>query len=366
VRVLRLSLRRDLGRPRTIAALTRAALRLECCGVVYSGGLENRPVLLRRLERRAPILGNGPGIVAAVRDPERFFPFLRGAGLPHPRTLARSAAPGATMGTWLFKPLRSGGGVRVRRARAGEPCPRGFYRQELVRGLPGSVAFVADGRRAAILGVTRQLAGARFLGGDGFRYGGNIAGPPARLLSPKARRILYGAVAAIARRFGLRGLNGIDFVLENDVPRLLEVNPRYTASMELFEDLSGRCLFDLHLEALARGRLPAPPLRVRRFLAKGIVYARSRVAWPWSGEIPGMDVRDRPEGGEIVEAGEPLCTIVVPGRSISGCRRRLREAAALLRRGLAGPGRRGAARPVAPPGRLPASAVRAARRSVLR
>jgi len=331
VRVL--SLRRDCGRARSIVSLARAALDLDWSGFVYSGGLENRPALLRRLERRGPIFGNGSAVVAAVRDPARFFSFLRRAAIPHPPTLTgrgRSSCPSGTPCLW--KPVRSGGGVRVRRALPDEPCPRGFYRQVFLRGTPGSAAFVADGTRAVILGVTRQLAGFRALGGDGFRYGGNIAGPGGCLLSRKARLVLAEAVGGITRHFGLRGLNGVDFILSNGAPRILEINPRYTASMELFEELSGSSLFDLHLEALERGRLPRHPLKARRFLAKGILYATGRLVWPWSEGLRGMDVRDRPMQGETIETGHPVCTLVVTGGSPAECRRRLAAEAVRLRR----------------------------------
>jgi len=359
-----LSLGRDLGRRRTIADLVRAALGLEWSAVVYAGGLENHPALLRRLGRRAPILGNGPDAVEAVRDPARFFSFLRAACLPHPPTLLGPSTPKrAPRGSWLFKPIRSGGGVRVRRAGEGERRPRGFYRQGLVRGLAASAVFVADGRRARILGVTHQIPAPGLEEEDGFRYGGNIAGPASRLLSAGTRRVLSRAVAALTERFALRGLNGIDFIVKGDTPHILEVNPRYTASMELLEDLSGRCLFDLHLEALERRRLPARALRARRFLAKGILYARERVVWPWSGDVPGIDVRDRPMPGETIESGHPVCTIVVSGRSAEDCRKRLEAAAARLHDDPA-------ARPLGPPLTGPAPAtlppVRPALRSVLR
>jgi len=345
-------------------SLARAALDLDWCGLVYSGGLENSPALLRRLERRGPLLGNGSTVVAAVRHPGRFFSFLRRAAIPHPPTFTGRGRPcRSSRAPCLLKPIRSGGGLRVRPALPDEPCPRGFYRQVLLRGTPGSAAFVADGTRAALLGVTRQLVGFRALGGEGYRYGGNIAGPCGRLLPRTARRVLAEAVAGITRHFGLRGLNGIDFILSDGVPHILEINPRYTASMELFEELSGSSLFDLHLEALERGRLPRQVLTARRFLAKGILYAAGRVVWPWSGGFRAIDVRDRPLQGETIESGHPVCTLVVSGDSPAECRRRLAAGAARVRRGLAVAGGQ---TPLSRPGRRRSPAPRQGCRSVLR
>ncbi len=256
----------------------------------------------------------------------------------------------------------------MRRALPGEPRPRGFYRQLLLEGTPGSAAFVADGRIAVLLGVTAQLSGFRELGGRGFAYGGNIAGPARDLLSGKALDLLTEAVGAITRHFALCGLNGVDFILRDGVPHLLEVNPRYTASMELLEELAQINLFDIHLEALTRGRLPRRPLRVRRHLAKGILYATRRLVWMPSGVVRGVDVRDRPMPGETIEAGHPICTLVVSAVTPARCRRRLVESAIQVRHALAaaeGSGRRAPTPPRVPCLRNTRTA-RTARPTVLR
>jgi len=341
-----LSLPRDLGRPRTLLALGRAALALDWQAMVYSGGLENRPALLRRLGRRGAILGNGPEVVEAVRDPAVLFPFLRRSGIPHPATFPGS--PGLASGSaarLLWKPARSGGGNRIRRALPRERRPRGFYLQRSLRGAPGSASFVAGAGRAVLLGVTEQLAGCRELGGSDFRYGGNIAGPAPCLLSRDSLVVLTDAASALARHFGLRGLFGIDFILSAGVPHVIEINPRYTASMELFEDLSGASLLDAHLEAIDGGPLPSWPPPVLRFLAKGILYATRAVRWTSRGIDEGIDVRDRPAEGESIGPGRPICTLVTPGASTEDCRRRLFEAARLVRQALREGGRDAARAP---------------------
>lgn len=337
-----LSLSRDLGRPRTIAALAGAALRLDWQALAYSGGLENRPGLLRRLERYGCILGNGSREVERVRDPALFFGFLRRAGIPHGRTWTGGAAAPRRGVRCLWKGIRSGGGVTVRAARPGDPRPRGFYRQELLRGTPGSAAFVADGARAVLLGVTEQLSGFRELGGRGFRYGGNIAGPPERFFPSRAIAVLDGAIAAITRRFRLRGLNGLDFILSDGLPHVIEVNPRYTASMELLEELSGLNFFDLHLAAVLKGDLPAgpPDLPTARFMAKGILYAERRTRCAAPEPLARLGCRDLPVAGESIEAGHPICTLIAAGRSRAGCRRLLVERATRVRRLLRAGGRR--------------------------
>ncbi len=339
-----LSISRDLARARTVAALARAALELDWQALIYSGGLENRPGLLGRLEDRGAVLGNGRRVVDGVRDPSVFFDFLSREGLPHPRTWCGARTPAVAVRTGcLWKGARSGGGTKVRPAISGETRPRGHYLQERLAGSPGSAAFVADGSRAVLLGVTEQLSGFRELGGSGYRYGGNITGPPGLLLPVAALAVLRRAASSLTRRFGLRGLNGLDFVLSCGAPHLIEVNPRYTASMELLEELSGLNVVDLHFDAIADGRLPAGPLEPpggahdrsgtgARFLAKGVLYADRRVQSVDPEVLARSGCRDLPAAGEIIETGHPICTLMAEGPSPSECRRVLAGRAAQIRR----------------------------------
>jgi uncharacterized protein len=326
------SLPRDLGLRRSVASLGHAALALDWSGVAYAGGFENRPGLIRLLERRGSVLGSRAISVHAVRDPDRLFPCLARAGFRHPRTSPRAAeAPAASAGLHLFKPLRSGGGSGIRPAIPGERRPPGCCLQEWIDGAAGSAAALGNGRAAVVLGVTEQIAGWEALGGARFRYGGNIAGPAEALLPRAALESLERAASLLTVRFGLTGLFGIDYILRDGEPWLLEVNPRYTASMELLEELSGRNLFDLHLAAIRTGSLPSPAPGngpAPCFAAKGILYARRSIVAPHPDVLRRIDCRDRPQAGERIEEGSPICSIVVRGASARECRRKIEERAA--------------------------------------
>ncbi|HEV8200914.1 MAG TPA: ATP-grasp domain-containing protein [Candidatus Polarisedimenticolia bacterium] len=339
-RVTPVAIARDLGLPRTTAGLGRALLRLGCDGatwggLAWAGGLENRPALLRRLGRFTRLLGNEPAAVAAVRNTKSLFAALHGAGLRHPAMPGHDAAPRDGR-RWLFKHRRTAGGRGVRAAAPGERRGPGEDLQERLDGVPGSVAFVANGREARLLGATEQLIR------EPFRYAGNIAAPIETQLPPSERATLERAAAVVTARFGLRGLNGLDYILTPDGPAFLEVNPRFTASMEILEALAGASYFDLHLMAL-KGRLPPPgPFTLRHpgrtkvdWMGKAILYAEGAVEAPDPGVLEPLGVRDRPHRGERFEAGQPLCTLIVaaPGRDacLAALREREREVRPLFR-----------------------------------
>ena len=303
------------------AAFLSVAGDLAYDAVVYTGGLENAPDTVAALAAGRQLLGNDPETLRRVRDPGTVLSFLAGQGWRVPRTIpADGARP--TRGTWLRKPMRGGGGLGVRRWRGGSIGSTEML-QEYVRGVPASAIFVADGRRSRILGLSEQLSGR-----SGFVYGGNLL----PLTAPSTVRDEVDAiVAALTREFGLRGVNGLDFVLSRGRPVTLEVNPRYSASMELLERAAGVSVFRLHLDG-CEGRLPATPIVPRGAWGKAIVYARAPVQVGDTRGWMARGVRDVPHPRERFERGQPICTVFASAAKPSDCRARLfAERAAMWR-----------------------------------
>lgn len=311
---------RERGTEYSAAALVRLARELSYDAVAYGGGLENHPEAVEALADGKTLLGNTPQTLRGVRNPAILFPFLADRGFTAPETITlRRDAPREVpnAGPWLVKPVASGGGHGVREWRGGSPGPRHLL-QQFLAGVPGSAVFVADGREAVLLGWSEQLHAP-----NTFRYGGNLfplEAPPATI--EELRRLAQ----ALTGKFGLVGLNGIDFVLQGSRPAVLEVNPRYSGSMELVERATGTSMFGLHLRA-CRGLLPpaTPPETDGRagarpeFHGKKIVYARRNVTAAASLRWLERGVRDVPHPGDTIGKGRPICTVLASGPSREQC-----------------------------------------------
>src|SRR5439155_349024 len=217
----------------SVGAALRAARGVSRDVVTYVASFENHPAAVGALARRGTLWGNPPAVLRRVRDPVRLARALSAHGLPAP-AVRLSAPRGPSRGRWLLKSRASGGGSGIVPWR-GRAVPAGSYLQQRIAGAPGSIVFAADGRRAVPLGVSRLLAGDRAFGASGFRYCGNILSDADHRVRDIAGRI----ATAVTREFGLVGVNGIDFVARGGVPYPLEVNPRYTASLELVERAHG-------------------------------------------------------------------------------------------------------------------------------
>ncbi|MEP6688958.1 MAG: ATP-grasp domain-containing protein [Gemmatimonadales bacterium] len=327
-------LRQDGGIRFSPAAAAVAARSVDADLVAYTSNFENYPEAVVALSRERRLLGNPAAVLRAVRNPIELMRQLRRRGFAVPVTRASAPPTAVEAGRWLLKPRRSGGGHGTLPWRRGRPVPRRAYLQEHIRGITGSIVFVADGRRAVALGLSRQLVGLRPFGAHGFRYCGSLLASEPVPVFPRQAELLAHATAladAVTEAFGLRGLNGLDFVARDGVPLPIEVNPRYSASMELVERATGCSLFALHAAA-CDGRLPAPRGLPSRVHGKAIVFARRDIVVGDVDTWQAAPLADVPHLGERIGRGHPICTLLADGADADRCLRTLTDHAAAVYR----------------------------------
>jgi len=323
----------------SVRAALHAVRAVPCDVATYVASFENHPDAVRALARRAPLWGNPPAVLRRVRDPVRLARALVAGGIPAP-AVRLSAPPRARSATrWLVKPRASGGGSGIVPWR-GRRVAAGSYLQQRIAGVPGSILFAADGRHAVTLGVSRLLSGDGAFGASGFRYCGNILCG----VAPGVRHLADRITDTVTQAFKLRGVNGIDFVARGGLPYPVEVNPRYTAALELVERAHGLSIFETHARACA-GVLPAslPPGDAAAVgaVGKAIVYAKRTIvigdthAW-----LEDDSVRDIPAPGQRIARGHPVCTVFARGPDQAACYAALvRRADAVYRQITAGTAR---------------------------
>jgi predicted ATP-grasp superfamily ATP-dependent carboligase len=276
-------------------------------GVVYGAGFEDRPALLAKIAERWPLLGNDASVMARVKAPDMFFVELARLGVPHPRTVT---APSKAGEGWLAKRRGGAGGSHVATSHVAASKPgKGkmagghLYFQEKVEGRPVSALFVGAGASACVLGFSEQWAAPTRQAK--WRYGG--AARPAEL-KPGLEARLTDVVERVVPRFQLRGLGSADFLVNDDEPWLLEINPRPGATLDIF-DSEAEPLLRLHLEAMLDNRLPTVPLALPAATAAAIVYATEPITVPKAMAWPEWTA-DRPSSGERIDKDRPICTVL--------------------------------------------------------
>jgi predicted ATP-grasp superfamily ATP-dependent carboligase len=110
-----------------------------------------------------------------------------------------------------------------------------------------------------------------------------------------------------------------DFVVRDEDPLLLEINPRPGATLDIF-DRGARPLLRLHLEAVRQGKLPARVSKFQDAMASAIVYATRGSAAPAVTTWPAW-VADRPKSSEWIDKNRPICTVLARAGTAAGAKR---------------------------------------------
>ena len=301
--------------------LEQLALQLAPTPWLFTGGLENCDELVDRVSAYHPLWGNPGHVLRAVRNHERLAEVCRDAGFRVPRIVDDPALVPAD-GTWLRKARHGSGGCHVSRwhGTSTESAPQGaWYYQEHFEGLAASAIFVAARGDAWLAGITRQRIGLACGGKHEFQYCGSIAPWP---VAPATSARMLELGRAISQTFQLVGLFGVDLLLQGDEIIPIEVNPRYTASIEVLERTLGwNSLLD-HRNACLEQQLPLESAsgHVRPAAGKAILFLRSKLVvpqnlgnqnlaphddpnWPTLADIPRAEI--------TIRAGEPLATVFV-------------------------------------------------------
>lgn len=314
-------------------------------GMIPLGGLENHPELLADLARSTQLLGSSPTTLAAALDPSQLqrvwgdsFPAIRPASSP---------PPVEALSEWLWKPVRSAGGLGVRVAIpstdnkwADDPQvdEEGYYQQRLP-GPTWGATFLSDTTGVRLLGVCRQLNGPPFTSRP-FVYAGSIGPLP---IAPHRVEELGALAVQWHEAFPVRGLFGIDIMGLDDPHsplRAVDLNLRPPASAELIELACGKrsSLMADHVRGCGeetRNQTGMPTVagerRCRIWQGDRPVAYWGKAIWyvppPLCGELPTdweaqvskagshFELADCPLAGTKLESGQPGFTIRLRGSS---------------------------------------------------
>jgi predicted ATP-grasp superfamily ATP-dependent carboligase len=282
---------------------------------MYTGALENHPDTVDTMAQVAPRWGNSGSVLRQVRSPFRLTDVLQGAHLRFPETRASSAGLSRD-GSWLMKTGRGASGSGVSAFTDERSATDGMVYQKRVAGIPYSAVYVAANGEAVLLGIVRQLVGEPWLGAREFQYCGAI-GPShfSATITDEIGRI--GTV--LSRRFQLVGVFGVDLAIDANLVWTVEVNPRYTASIEVIERTTGMCSIARHAVACSdRSQITHLTENAFNLCGKAILFAKRDVmidsqlaakllaeakqtTWPALADIPSAQT--------LIERGRPVLTV---------------------------------------------------------
>ncbi|MCD1295619.1 ATP-binding protein [Methanocella sp. CWC-04] len=248
------------------------------------------------------VLGNDPDVSRKVLNKVWLANKLKEMGIRQPRIFTRDNVEYPC----VAKPIRGGGGHKNFLVTDASMLPPEdeYFLQEFIRGKPLSVSVLSSEDDAVPVALNEILVGKKWLGQDlEFGYCGNVTPYQSRY-----KEEMFETSKKLIKALKLVGSNGVDFMVNENGPYVLEINPRFQGSLDSVELATGENLFQAHVDAI-NGDLRE--FGIKRYGYKGIFFARrtTRV----TGNMLRPMIADVPRVGSVFEKGEAIVTVMGKG-----------------------------------------------------
>ena len=268
-------------------------------GICYGAGFEAQPKLLTKIAKLLPVFGNAAETLEQVKNPQIFSALCDAFEMRTPKTSLMR--PRSTLG-WVSKQIGACGGAHIKPLLPLDlPSSIPVYYQQITAGTPISCLFLADGVHAEAIGYSEQWCAPTAI--SPYRYGGAVSHAQ---VPQSVKNKIESFVKAMSFKLALRGMNSADFLVENDTVYALEINPRLSATLDLYSAKRGD-FFVSHVQA-CQAQLTHWPSVKGTSKAQKIVYADSIARVPAGMEWDDFVV-DIPQANSEIAAGMPICTV---------------------------------------------------------
>jgi hypothetical protein len=333
------------------------------------GGTENHAELAQQIAANHHWCGIVGPQLTALRDPTILLDIASRVGLQAPPTYTHKTLPNRQSfvhsstdllknADWLWKSSNKGGGLGVSRLHTQAEWDYFFsqtgsdYLQQVIPGVPyGATIIISANGKGEFVGACRLLTASdqvehleisqtstsqiqyvhtspRSRPDFPYLFAGALG--PCYIPADVQQKLLRLAEACF-HEFGIKGWFQIDFILDsNQQAWILEVNPRWSATMEIYERSLGLSLTAKHIQAWGvEVPVHAPNRRAQGLVCwKEVIYAESDFLWTDAHQLHVAElnrqqihtlgwplVADVPNVLQSFAPGMPICSIIAVGRT---------------------------------------------------
>lgn len=288
-------------------------------GVVAQVGGQTAIGLVEGLEKAGvPILGSSHQVIDELEDRDLFYQWMEHLHISHipgltatdgHDLLEKADAMGFPV---LLRPSYVIGGrgmvilstqeqLKDYRARSLSDISYPILIDDYVPGTEAEVDVVSDGFDVVIPGLIEHVEKA------GVHSGDSIAVTPSFSLSEQVKEAIVSYTKRIARQMNLIGIFNIQFVIENEQVKVLEVNPRASRTVPMLSKVTGVDMIDLAVKVML-GTPLASLERSTGLLPERLYYTVKKPVFSTE-KLPGVAEDLGPEmksTGELIALGETV------------------------------------------------------------
>ena len=328
--------------------------------MLLAGGMEHRPKAVHACQQHSNRGGCSGTQLVAMRSIENWQRWALASGLEWPETWLPSQGIAdlkskRLSGKWLIKSSQAGGGIGITDWNSDDTVfsPESIiqnpqlYVQQYRRGEPIGVTMLSSEYGSVVVGAASSFGRSTQAFMPKYTYRGSIG---AFTLQEDQLTRLQRFAAMVTHETGFLGLWQVDFLLDKSELILLEINPRWSASMEILDTIYDVRLVAHHCECstqsitferwqeVTKKFSLLPLLPCGRFMGKIVMYAKETLfvdnqqsdswwldRWKADSFSANLQYADIPCAGTKIDAGQPVLTCIATGSSVKNVSRQFKK-----------------------------------------
>ncbi len=267
--------------------------------IIISSEYENDIDYFTELKKYGTPLGNSQSNIYDIYDHRKIFKKLKKQNIKFPEKLSNSELNNKD---YIKKSFHSSGGLNLKKNEFSEDLNKDEFYQTFIDGDSYSVIFICKNKEFSIVGINKIFSKKTKF--SEFTFSGAYSNLD---LKKEVIDSLKRIINFFVKNYNLVGLNGIDFILSDDV-YFLEINPRITQTCFMYEDNFSDGFLNAHIEACSQNNKKIEINDDKSYFAFETIFANSSFNFNIDTQELNFLI-NIPKQNTFIEVGYPICTI---------------------------------------------------------
>ena len=300
-----------------LLVLEKLNLRKNDTLIIVSGEYDSDKDYYNALSKFGYIVGNKQSTIQEIYNHEKLFSKLSKNNIKFPKKISHNEAKKSK--NFLNKNFYSSGGLGIQKNTIQKQIKTTDFYQAFIEGDVFSIVFISNkNKKFSIVGVNKIFSKNTNL--SEFTFSGAYSNV---LLDKKYIKSLECMINFFVSEYGLIGINGIDFIIKDDV-YFLEINPRITQTCFMYDDLFSNGFIEAHIEACTKKSISFN-LKDRVYsYAFETMFAKNSFKFNLNVDTFNF-LMNIPRKNTFIEVGHPICTICIKSTKTDDLQMLLKE-----------------------------------------
>ena len=282
-----------------ISIIKNLKLEKEDTLIITSSEYENNEDYFNELKNYGYPLGNSQSTIKDIYDHTKIFKKLKNQNIKFPEKILDVEIHNKN---FIKKNFHTSGGLGIKKNEASENSSEDDFYQNYIEGDSYSVIFICHNEEFSIIGINKIFSKKTKF--SDFTFSGAYSNIN---LNKEVINSIEHMIYFFVKNYKLVGINGIDFILSDDV-YFLEINPRITQTCFMYDNSFSSGFLNAHIEACIKKNNEIKINKNKSYFGFETIFANTSFDFNIETKDLGF-LMNIPKQNTFIEVGYPICTI---------------------------------------------------------